>query len=168
MSPNSLRSLANPRADRPSIPVSYGIQPAPSGEGTLPWSFVGERMKAARNYWVVSSSREGRPHAAPVWGIWAEGTFFFATDAASRKARNLHLNPQVVVHLESGDEVVILEGRVEVVDDKSLQARLDAIYFAKYAFHMEGGPIYRVQVEKALAWRERDFPSSATRFQMQG
>jgi pyridoxine/pyridoxamine 5'-phosphate oxidase len=103
----------------------------------------------------------------PVWGIWTEETFFFATDAASRKARNLHLNPQVVVHLESGDEVVILEGRVEVVDDRSLQARIDAMYFAKYAFHMEGGPICRVQVDKALAWRERDFPSSATRFQMQ-
>jgi len=125
-------------------------------------------MQAARNYWVVTSSREGRPHAAPVWGVWAEGIFFFATDAASRKARNLHLNPQVVVHLESGDGGVILQGRVEVVQDKSLRARLDAVYFAKYAFHMEGGPIYRVQVGKAVAWREHDLPSSAARIQMQG
>jgi len=125
-------------------------------------------MRTARSYWVVTSSHQGRAHAAPVWGIWAEGTFFFATDVASRKARTLHLNPQGVVHPASGDEVVILEGRVEGVDDKSLQARVDAVYFAKYAFHMEGGPIYRVRVDKALAWRERDFPSSATRFQMQG
>ena len=168
MSSSSARRLATPRADRPSLPASYGIQPAPSGEGTLPWDFVGGRMQAARNYWVVTSSHDGRPHAAPVWGVWAEEAFFFSTDAASRKARNLHLNPQVVVHLESGDEVVILEGRAEVVDDRSLQAQLDGIYFAKYAFHLEGGLIYRVHVDNALAWRERDFPSSATRFRMQG
>ena len=168
MTPNASRHLATPRAARPDLPASYGIQPAASGEGTLPWGFVSERMHSAHNYWLVTSRRDGRPHAVPLWGVWVDGAFFFSTDAESRKARNLRLNPKVVVHLESGDEVVILEGQADVVREAGSQARLDSMYFAKYGFHMEGGPIYRVRVYTALAWRERDFPSSATRFQFQG
>jgi hypothetical protein len=115
-------------------------------------------MHAARNYWVATASPDGKPHAAPLWGLWAEGAFFFATERRSRKTRNLELNLSVVVHLESGDEVVILEGHADMGQDAGLQARLDAAYFAKYGFHMEDGPIYRVEGEKVLAWRGTRFP----------
>ncbi len=166
MSANTSRHPAAPRVDRPDLPASYGIQPAASGEGTLAWDYVSERMHSAHNYWLVTSRRDGRPHAVPLWGVWVDEAFFFSTDAELRKARNLRLNLKAGVHLESGDEVVILEGRADVVQDASLQARLDSLYFAKYGFHMEGGPIFRVSADTVLAWRERDFPSSATRFRL--
>ena len=44
--------------------------------------------------------------------------------AGPRKGRNLAENPNVAVHLESGDDVVILEGVAEVVTDPGLVERL--------------------------------------------
>src|SRR4051812_9693775 len=100
-----------PPPERPGLVAGNGIdQPA---EGLLPWSFVDERRATAHNYWVVTSSAAGRPHAAPVWGLWLDGRFYFSTDPASRKGRNLAANPALVVHLESGDDAVILEGTAE-------------------------------------------------------
>jgi Pyridoxamine 5'-phosphate oxidase len=99
---------------RPYMP-GYGIRP--DGEGLLPWSFVDERMANARNYWVATTRPDGRPHATPVSGVWIDGSFYFGTGPGSRKARNLAKNQHLVVHLESGDEVVILEGVAEEVAD---------------------------------------------------
>ena len=151
-----------PPASRPHVP-GYGIQGPGAGDGLLPWSFVSERMAAARNYWVHTTRPDGRAHAAPVWGLWHEGRFYFSTGAASRKGRNIAANPHVVVHLESGDEVVIFEGRVELVEDKALLAALDKAYKEKYGFPLSGG--FRLAPETAFAWREHDFPTSATRWQ---
>ncbi|HSN73709.1 MAG TPA: pyridoxamine 5'-phosphate oxidase family protein, partial [Anaerolineae bacterium] len=93
-----------PLAQRPAM-QDYGISDEP--DGLLPWSFASQRMAAARNYWIGSSRPDGRPHAAPVWGVWLDDVFYFGTVPGSVKARNLAANPALVVHLESGDEVVI-------------------------------------------------------------
>jgi general stress protein 26 len=162
MPSSSKRRVSPPQPVRPHLPASYGI--ARSSEGLLEWDFVEERMRAARNFWVVTSAREGTPHAMPVWGLWQEGAFYFSTDGRSRKARNIAVRPSVVVHLESGDEVVILEGEARTVSDRPLLERLARDYLAKYAVRLEGGPVFEVKPAQALAWRERDFPSSATRF----
>jgi hypothetical protein len=162
MRSNSKRRASSPQPGRPGLPASYGIARSP--EGLLEWDFVEQRVRAARNYWVVTSAGDGTPHAMPVWGLWSEGAFYFSTDARSRKARNIAVHPSVVVHLESGDEVVILEGEARPVHDAPLLQRLSAAYFAKYAVRLEGGPLFEVRPAKVLAWREKDFPSSATRF----
>ncbi len=164
MRSTSKRHASSPQPVRPDLPASYGI--VRSSDGLLNWDFVEERMRAARNYWVATSSRSGRPHTAPVWGLWRESAFYFSTDARSRKARDLALNPSVIIHLESGDEVVILEGEATIVRDRLLIDPLSREYFAKYAVRLEGGPVFEVRPSKVLAWRERDFPSSATRFQL--
>lgn len=154
-----------PQASRPHMP-GYGILPADEGSGLLPWSLVDEQMAAARNYWVASSSPDGQPHAAPVWGLWQADVFFFGTGAHSRKGRNLAENPAVVVHLESGDDVVILEGEVQRVRDEAQLKELDKAYHAKYGLSMIVGdsPIYGLRPSRVLAWRESDFPGSATRW----
>ena len=72
----------------------------------LPWSWAGERLAAAHNYWIATIG----PHASPVWGLWRDESFLFSCGARSRKARDLARDPRLVVHLESGDEVVIVEG----------------------------------------------------------
>jgi hypothetical protein len=83
----------------------------------------------------------------------------------SRKGRNLARDPRVVVHLESGDEVVVLEGRVEEI---ALDERLADAYEAKYDYrpspgHPEG-LWYRLRPRVAYAWLEADYPRTATRF----
>jgi pyridoxine/pyridoxamine 5'-phosphate oxidase len=126
-------------------------------------------MASARNYWVGTTRPDGRPHAAPVWGIWFDESFSFATDPASRKGANLAANPALVVHLESGDEVVILEGTAEKVTDPTLLARFADAYEAKYRFRPEvsgEAVVYRLRPRVAFAWRERDFPTSATRWSL--
>jgi general stress protein 26 len=149
---------------RPFMP-GYGIAAATEGAGLLPWSFVEERMSASRNYWIASARQDGHPHVAPVWGLWHEGKCFFSTGSDSVKGQNLAANPQVSVHLESGDEVVILEGEVTVVEDKTILSSLDQAYNKKYGLDMQGpGVIFELNAHKVFAWREVDFPTSATRW----
>jgi hypothetical protein len=159
-----------PKVDRPHMP-GYGVQPANKGAGLLPWSFVDEHMRDAHNYWVVTAQPDGTPHAAPVWGLWHEGAFYFSSGDKSAKAHNLAANPAAVVHLESGDQVVILNGAVSEITGDSEDALLKVLekdYKKKYQVGFLGlGNIYRFKVEKALAWREGDFPSSATRWQFE-
>ena len=126
---------------------------------------VQERMADAWNYWLATVTHEGNPHAAPLWGIWVEDQFYFSTGASSRKGHNLAHNPNAVVHLESGDETVILEGVVEPVAPGPLFDELDRQYYDKYDVHLTAdNPVYGLAASKAFAWRERDFPTSATRW----
>jgi hypothetical protein len=73
-----------------------------------------------------------------------------------------------VVHLESGDEVVILEGVLERVTDRPALDRFVEVYDAKYHIRVDvGNPaygVYRLLPHVIFAWRERDFPGSATRW----
>lgn len=150
------------------MPKSYQILPPERGEKLLPWSGVDERLQNAHNYWVATTRPNGRPHVMPVWGIWLNQTFYFSTDRQSRKARNLVANPSVAVHLESGDDVVILEGVASEVTGRSLFASIDEAYFAKYRIRVTSIPgdvtIFAIQPRMAFAWRERDFNSCATRW----
>lgn len=150
------------------MPAGYGI--SQSHEGLLTWEHVSARMATAHNYWLVSASPAGRPHAAPVWGVWLDEMFLFSTDPASRKGRNMAVNPQAVVHLESGDDVVILEGAVEAVSDRGLLERYAGAYDKKYGLRPDvSGPmpnVYGLRPRKAQAWLEKDFPTTATTWRL--
>lgn len=156
-----------PRRARPRMPPSYGVERA-SRDAMLPWSYVTDQMARARNYWIGSADRHGRPHAAPVWGVWLDEVFYFSTDPRSRKGRDLAANPEIVVHLESGDDVVILEGTAERVADESTLSRLVEAYEAKYGFRPDpsnpGSAVYRLLPRVAYAWLEQDFTRTATRW----
>ncbi|ADJ16135.1 pyridoxamine 5'-phosphate oxidase family protein [Halalkalicoccus jeotgali] len=151
------------RRTRPETEASYGI---PSdGEGLLPWQFVAEAMEGDRNYWVSTTLPDGRPHARPVWGIWLDGTVHCGGGERTRWARNLASSPELAVHRESGEAVVIIEGTAERIDEKSadpeLIERLDAAYEAKYGIR-HGTPFWAVRPRKILAWN--DYPTDATRW----
>jgi PPOX class probable F420-dependent enzyme len=160
--------MSTPRASRPRFHESYGIWAADEGAGLLDWEWARQRLESAHNYWVSTASPEGRPHAAPVWGLWRDGVFFFSTARRSRKGRNLAANPFAVVHLESGDEVVVVEGPVEEVGGRKDLDALAAAYGEKYTLEIKfedpGSVVYRLRPERAFAWREQDYPESATRF----
>ncbi len=148
------------------MPHGYGI--ALGDEGLLPWSWAEERLVASRNYWIVSADRGGGPHAMPVWGLWLHGAVWFSSDAASRKARNITGRPGIVVHLESGDEVVIVEGHAEEVTDRAALEPFARAYEEKYGIPLDLdhpiGLVYRVRPHAVLGWLEKDFPTTATRW----
>ena len=146
------------------MPEGYGI--ATGDDGTLPWSWVVEQCTKSRNYWICTTRPDGRPHAMPVWGLWLDDAVVFSTDPESLKARNFRERPDVVVHLESGDEMVVIEGRIEALDRSLLERFVDA-YEVKYDYRpnaeqTEG--VYVVRPRRVLAWREKDFPTTATRY----
>jgi pyridoxine/pyridoxamine 5'-phosphate oxidase len=151
--------MTEPRRSRPDFEPGYGI--STEAEGMLSWSWAEERLAASRNYWIVTSSADGTPHAAPVWGVWADGAVYFGTNPRSRKGVNLARDPRAVIHLESGDEVVILRGEVQLseVEDSVLDA-----YEAKYGYRPPGTQLFELRPRLALAWLEADYAKTATRF----
>ena len=150
------------KPDRPYIP-GYGIPE--NEEGLLAWSYASERMAKARNYWVSTTRPDGRPHAVPVWGVWLDETFYHGGGPDTRKARNLDQNPALVVHLESGDEVVIIEGVAEKLTkenaDPTLLERIDDAYESKYNLR-HGTPVWALRPRVAFAWSE--YPRTTTRW----
>src|SRR6266702_5549728 len=100
------------------------------GSAKLPWTWATERLTSARNYWIATTRPDGKPHSRPVWGVWLEDTFYFST--GSLAAQNLAIRPAITVHLESGSEVVIIEGVAEKVTDASLVEQVVHLYNQKY------------------------------------
>jgi len=146
------------RADRPRFSASYGI--SSGDEGLLTWDWALERLGASRNYWISTTRADGRPHAMPVWGVVWEGALWFGTGGV--KQRNLERTGQLVAHTESGDEVVILEGTAAL---HAVPRGLVDVYEAKYAYRpSDDSRFFRVDPAVAYAWREADYPTSATRF----
>ncbi|MBI3973374.1 MAG: pyridoxamine 5'-phosphate oxidase family protein [Chloroflexi bacterium] len=154
-----------PAASRPDIPKGYGI--SESVEGMLPWRWAEERLERAQNYWVVTARPNGRPHAVPVWGAWVEGCFYF--DGGGRKASNMAANPAMVVHLESGAEVVIVEGVYDqgAKPGPDLFVRIQDAYAGKYDYRPDiPGQMYTVRPRTVLAWH--NLPKDATRWRFRG
>src|SRR5215207_1942750 len=151
----------NAAKSRPSM-KNYGI--STKQEGMLEWTWVDGQMAKSRSYWICSTRPDGRPHAAPVWGVWVDGTLHFSSDPDSQKARNLRANPEVVVHLESGDDSVIVEGVVELGTPGK---QVSEAYGTKYGPGMvdTNTKFYTLKPRKVLAWTEHDFPNSATRWE---
>jgi hypothetical protein len=159
---------------RPLMPQGYGLA---GGPGPLTPEEVVAQLTEARNYWVGTTRRDGRPHAMPVWGLWLgdpadplAGSFAFSTDPASTKGRNLLRDPRVIVHLESGNDVVVLEGEIRTLDEATDSALVSAFvqdYDRKYSITVEPGPefgLFALTPQVVLAWREVDFPATATRW----
>jgi PPOX class probable F420-dependent enzyme len=159
--------VAEPVASRPRFPSGYGIRT--DDEGLLPWNEAEVKLERARNYWIGTTRPDGSPHAMPVWGLWLDGSLFFSSGSTSRKTRNLAVDPRVVVHLESGDDVVVFEGVAQRVTDERELRRVGELYSAKYDYPFDPTgpgdyPVFRVRPQRAYAWLERDYPGTATRY----
>jgi len=100
----------------------------------ITWEHANDKLARETVYWVSTASRLGRPHAAPVWGIWKQSRFYFETAPNSVKGRNLSSNQSLVVHVQDGNDTVILEGttRREKRTETLNQLRKD--YFRKYQY----------------------------------
>jgi nitroimidazol reductase NimA-like FMN-containing flavoprotein (pyridoxamine 5'-phosphate oxidase superfamily) len=170
--PRLVTNLADPpglQVGLPHVPALYGLKPR---KQYLPWTHVRKRLASAHNYWICTTRPDGRPHSIPVWGFFFDDTLYFGTGRSTRKARNLVHNPALSIHLESGDDVVILEGTAKEVaeSDKTTLAKLDSASRDKYKMPLMTIPnetvLYAVRPRVVLAWTERGFPKDATRWQL--
>jgi Pyridoxamine 5'-phosphate oxidase len=124
-------------------------------EALLPWSHAEARLTAARNYWLATTRRDGPPHLTPLWGVWMDAAFYFDGLAGTRWARNLATDPRATLHLESAEDVVIVEGVVhDVATDPDTAARITAAWDAKYG-RLTPEPtkgVYRLTAQRARGW----------------
>jgi hypothetical protein len=160
-----------PAASRPDFPDGYGV-PA-STDGMLSWPDVESRLIASRYYWLASVRPDGTPHSVPRWGVWVEGRFYYDGAPTTRHARNVERNPACTLTLESGTEVVIVEGESYATraDPGALGQQLSAAfgkYHPEYAPEPDswagedGGGLRVIVPARALAWFA--YPSDCTRF----
>jgi hypothetical protein len=160
--------MDRPRADRPWIP-GYGVPE--TTDGILDWTWARERLEAAITYWIATAGADAAPHLIPIWGAWVDDRWY-VEGGPTRWQRNLRANPQLAVKVETGKEVVIVEGaaRELVAPPEPLASRILAGY-AKYeaaegytadvANWAEGG-LWELTPVKAFAWSV--FPTDMTRF----
>ena len=118
----------------------------------LSWPEVAARLAVARNYWLSTTAPSGAPHAAPVWGVVTGGTLYLYSERSTVKARNLAADPRVVVHLESGDDVVIVRGTAEA--DRQYLPEADPDFDVVYA----------IRPQSAMMWRPADYEASQRRW----
>ena len=129
--------------------------------GYIPSNKIENWLRAARSIWISTTRPDGRPHAVPVWFIWEDHKVYFISARSLQKSKNLAREPWTVVHLGDGDDVVILEGRAQIVTDRKELERVDAAYRAKYIDPGSGeqatifepeADLYRVDVKHIMAW----------------
>ena len=160
--------MTDPRGDRPYVP-GYGIPDTVTG--TLPWSWAVERLERAIVYWLATNGADQAPHLIPIWGAWVDGRWY-VEGGPTRWQRNLRDNPQLAVKVESGDEVVIVEGTArELVAPTDPLSNAILAGYAKYeaaagyeasASHWAEGGLWELTPIKAFAWSV--FPTDMTRF----
>ncbi len=139
-------SETTPKASRPAISAGY-LTPK-----LLPWSWAESRLVSSRNYWIATTSPNGRPRARPVWGVWLQGELNFSTGSLIR--RDLNENPSISVNLESGDECVIVEGTASELLDPEATRKVTEAYNLKYNWNMEATPgeFFAVSPRVVFGW----------------
>jgi hypothetical protein len=162
-------TTTEPTVDRPAIPREYGV--AKGREGMLSWQIVEAQLAAAKLFWVGTSSSDGRPRVRPVDGTWFEGAIYVGGSPETAWVRDLLANPNVSVHLDSTDGIVIVDGVAEpggggIADDAA--ERLADLLGERFPygrpkaedFAARGSIAIRPRV--IVAWR--DFAKDPTRF----
>lgn len=133
------------------IAESLSFYGSPSDCAALPWSWVDHELSVAGTYWVVPRTTSA-PHPRPVWGVWLDHQLLLSIGSAV-VARQLVDDPTTTVHLDSGTDVVIVEGLVE---GESVAPDAVAAYDQKYDWSYtvdEYGPLTVVAPTVVLAWR---------------
>lgn len=121
-------------------------------EPTLSWEWVSSSLKEAPLYWLATTRGDGTPHARPVHGIWSDNRLLLSNGSWNHH-HNWEANPRVSVHLESGTDVVVVEGRGEGYDKEGVKDFLEE-YNPKYGYTFEDMlPPLVIVPEVILAWQ---------------
>jgi general stress protein 26 len=135
---------------------------------------VADRLAPARSYWLATTDPAGAPHVAPVWGAVVAGDLYFFSERSTVKARHIATNPQVAVHLESAEDVVIVRGLLEDVglpqDHPDVMVALQEKYPAPEDAHYlppsdpDFDVLWRLRPQRAMMWRLDDYDESQARW----
>lgn len=134
-----------------SSPSRLRLYGQDSDKEALGWDWVDGQIRDAGTYWVTART-QGHPHPRPVWGVWLDGRLYLSIGTPAT-LEALSADATVTVHLDSGTQVVIVEGRtVEAPSDSAVVAEYDRKYDWSYEAD-KYGPLTCVVPERVLAWR---------------
>ena len=160
--------MSAPIVSRPTFPPGYVDRPS----AHVAWDWVEQQLGDAVHYWLCTVRPDGRPHAVPKWAVYLDGRIYFDGSPQTRHARNLARNPEVVLHLESGERAVIVEGSGRAIDRPSadLALRVADAYRRKYAAlgyspepgQWDDGGLFEIAPRIILAWTK--FTEDPTKF----
>jgi PPOX class probable F420-dependent enzyme len=97
-------------------------------------SVIDKRLREKRILWLGSVRPDGRPHLVYVWFLWDGKHILIFSQPTSQKIRNVQHNPHITLGLDEtreGEDMVILEGKAELLDDPAVNPTLPA-YAVKY------------------------------------
>jgi PPOX class probable F420-dependent enzyme len=109
-----------------------------------------ERLRASVVVWLTTVNPGGQPQSTPVWFVVEDGSVLVYSQPGKPKLRNIEANPSVGLNVpgtDTGDDVVILEGRAER-DRAAPPADRVPAYVEKYRDHIAG-----------LGWTPESFAS---------
>jgi hypothetical protein len=122
----------------------------PSDRPPLDWSWVEQQLRDAGTFWVTPGGAV--PHPRPVWGVWTDGLLHLSVGSPGIR-RQLTPGAPCTVHLDSGTDVVIVEGRCTgTTTDAESIGRYDRKYDWTYDADRYG-PLTTVAALDVLAWR---------------
>lgn len=160
--------MQTPKITRPRFPRGYVEQP----QIWLPWNHVVQRLTEAKNYWLCTVQPNGHPHVIPKWAVWVEDRIYFDGSPETRHARNIAENPHISLHLESGDDVVIVHGTARALSrpPAELAHKVANAYAIKYAAigyapepdEWDAGGLFEIVPHTVLAWTQ--FTQDPTKF----
>jgi Pyridoxamine 5'-phosphate oxidase len=140
----------------------------------LSWREVAVKLATSRSYWLVTTNADGSPHSAPVWGVMVDDRLYIHCERKTVKARNLARDGRAVVHLESGEDVVIIRG---YLDDVGLPEAARAVMNALSVKYDHPGDahrlpssddsfdvLYLLRPVKALLWNLSDYEDTQQRW----
>jgi len=150
--------MDSPKITRPKFPKGYVDKPV----SYVTWGWVAEQLTESKNYWLSSVRPNHRPHVVPRWGVFMDNKFYYDGSPETRHAQNIIANPNVSLHLESGDQAIILEGvsKPSGKPEREFANRLAAEYRRKYTQHgyspeptqWDEGGLYVFTPRQCLAW----------------
>lgn len=156
------------KTTRPTFPKGYVDNPI----SEVSWEYVEKRLTDSVNYWLCTVRPNGAPHVVPRWGVFVDGKFYYDGSPETRHARNLESNSKTSLHLESGSDVVIMDGESAPAPkpSKELAERLAAEYKRKYESEgyapeptqWDEGGLYVFTPRQCLAWTK--FFENPTKF----
>jgi len=146
------------RVTRPKFPKGYVDNP----KSEVPWDEVEKRLTESKNYWMCSVRPNGRPHVVPRWAVYVDGRIYYDGSPETRHVRNIVENPNVSVHLESGQEAIILDGTCRPISkpEARLAKQVSKAYSAKYKSEgyapkpdqWDEGGLYVFTPRQCIAW----------------
>ena len=152
---------------RPDFPKGYVDKPV----SFLTWDWVAAQLTESKHYWLCSVRPDGRPHVVPRWCVYLDGKIYYDGSPETRHSRNIELNPNVSVHLESGAEAIILEGTSRPAEKPSpeLGERLSEAYqkykdlgYTPGPHSWDKGGLFVFTPRQCIAWS--NFTQNPTKF----